>query len=109
MAYEKSQSAEQFRTPRWRLPWPQLYAETLEQAVYAEELGFDSIWLSDDILAAIAGSQQRLGYEELVFWARPPGMPAAQSTASLELIARHVLPALHEVVPDTAGGSTDDG
>jgi probable F420-dependent oxidoreductase len=48
----------------------------------------------DDILAAITESQQRLGYEELVFWARPPGMPIEQSTASLELIARHVLPAL---------------
>ena len=33
--------------PRWRLPWPQLYRETLSQAVYAEELGFDSIWLSE--------------------------------------------------------------
>jgi probable F420-dependent oxidoreductase len=50
----------------------------------------------DDILAAITESQQRLGYEELVFWARPPGMPIELSTASLELIARHVLPALNE-------------
>ena len=33
--------------PRWRLPWQRLYRETLEQAVYAEELGFDSIWLSE--------------------------------------------------------------
>jgi alkanesulfonate monooxygenase SsuD/methylene tetrahydromethanopterin reductase-like flavin-dependent oxidoreductase (luciferase family) len=48
----------------------------------------------DDILAAITESQRRLGYEELVFWARPPGMPIEQSTASLDLIARHVLPAL---------------
>jgi alkanesulfonate monooxygenase SsuD/methylene tetrahydromethanopterin reductase-like flavin-dependent oxidoreductase (luciferase family) len=48
----------------------------------------------DDILAAVTESQRRLGYEELVFWARPPGMPIEQSTASLELIARHVLPAL---------------
>ena len=37
-----------FRNPaRWRLPWQQLYTETLDQAVYAEELGFDSIWLSE--------------------------------------------------------------
>jgi alkanesulfonate monooxygenase SsuD/methylene tetrahydromethanopterin reductase-like flavin-dependent oxidoreductase (luciferase family) len=53
----------------------------------------------DDILTAIKESQQRLGYEELVFWARPPGMPVEQSTASLELIARHVLPALAEAGP----------
>ncbi|HEX5299768.1 MAG TPA: LLM class flavin-dependent oxidoreductase [Streptosporangiaceae bacterium] len=52
----------------------------------------------DDILAAITASQQRLGYEELVFWARPPGLPAEAATASLELIARHVLPALREEV-----------
>jgi len=50
----------------------------------------------DDILGAILGSQRRLGYEELVFWARPPGMSAEHSTASLELIAKHVLPALRE-------------
>src|SRR6185437_4385339 len=37
-----------FRNPaRWRLPWQQLYRETLDQAVHAEELGFDSIWLSE--------------------------------------------------------------
>ena len=53
----------------------------------------------DDILAAIRESQQRLGYEELVFWARPPGMPIEHSTASLELIARHVLPALRATAP----------
>ena len=50
----------------------------------------------DDILAAIQASQERLGYEELIFWARPPGMPAEHATASLELIARHVLPALRD-------------
>ena len=44
--------------------------------------------------AAIQASQERFGYEELIFWARPPGMPIEQSTASLELIARHVLPEL---------------
>ena len=48
----------------------------------------------DDILAAITSSRDRLGYEELVFWARPPGLPVEAATASLELIARHVLPAL---------------
>ncbi len=32
----------------------------------------------------------------MIFWARPPGMPAECASASLELIARHVLPALRE-------------
>ena len=37
-----------FRNPaRWRVPWPQLYRETLDQAAYAEELGFSSVWLSE--------------------------------------------------------------
>ena len=37
-----------FRNPaRWRVPWPQLYSETLDQAAYAEELGFCSVWLSE--------------------------------------------------------------
>ncbi|MGH3290408.1 MAG: hypothetical protein ACRDP7_01225, partial [Trebonia sp.] len=49
----------------------------------------------DDIVAAVRDSQERLGYEELIFWARPPGMLIEHSTASLELIAKHVLPALH--------------
>lgn len=50
----------------------------------------------DDILAAITESQARLGYEELIFWARPPGMPIERATESLELIAKHVLPGLRE-------------
>jgi len=37
-----------FRNPRqWRVPWAQLYSETMDQAAYAEELGFDGIWLSE--------------------------------------------------------------
>jgi probable F420-dependent oxidoreductase len=51
----------------------------------------------DDIVALIKASQQRFGFEELIFWARPPGMPMQASTASLELIARHVLPAVADL------------
>jgi alkanesulfonate monooxygenase SsuD/methylene tetrahydromethanopterin reductase-like flavin-dependent oxidoreductase (luciferase family)/kynurenine formamidase len=37
-----------FRNPRaWRIPWQQLYNETLDQASWAEELGFHSVWLSE--------------------------------------------------------------
>ena len=37
-----------FRNPqRWRQAWSRLYQETLEQAAWAESLGFDSIWLSE--------------------------------------------------------------
>ena len=73
-------------------------AELSDPAVLSRDHYF--VGTPDDILAAITESQQRLGYEELVFWARPPGMPDDRSTASLELIARHVLPALHETSPD---------
>ncbi len=33
--------------PRWQRSYDQLYRETLEQAAWAETLGFDSIWLSE--------------------------------------------------------------
>ena len=69
-------------------------AELTDPAVLSGEHYF--VGTPDDILAAIQASQHRLGYEELVFWARPPGMPIGQATASLELIAKHVLPALKE-------------
>ena len=32
---------------RWAKPWPQIYSETLEQIQAAEELGFDSVWMSE--------------------------------------------------------------
>lgn len=47
----------------------------------------------DAIVAAIEESRKRLGYDCLIFWARPPGMPIEMSTRSLELISKHVLPA----------------
>lgn len=33
--------------PRWEVPWTRVYAEMLEQAVAAESLGYDAIWLSE--------------------------------------------------------------
>ncbi len=37
-----------FRNPLpWRIPWQQLYNETFDQASWAEELGFNSVWLSE--------------------------------------------------------------
>src|SRR5262245_42053065 len=37
-----------FRNPRrWERPAAELYAELLEQIVYAEQLGFDSVWLTE--------------------------------------------------------------
>ena len=33
--------------PRWEKPWDQLYGESLEQIVRAEELGFDAVWLTE--------------------------------------------------------------
>src|SRR5438067_12462356 len=37
-----------FRNPApWRRPFPQLYQELLEQIAYAEELGFDDIWITE--------------------------------------------------------------
>ena len=37
-----------FRNPeRWQRPWAELFAALLDQAVFAEELGFDSIWITE--------------------------------------------------------------
>ena len=33
--------------PQWRTPWPQFYAEQLKQTQIAEELGYDTIWLTE--------------------------------------------------------------
>lgn len=46
----------------------------------------------DQIVESIRESQERYAYEELIFWARPPGMPLDVSSRSLRLIAEHVLP-----------------
>jgi alkanesulfonate monooxygenase SsuD/methylene tetrahydromethanopterin reductase-like flavin-dependent oxidoreductase (luciferase family) len=37
-----------FRNPaEWRIPNERLYAQTIEQMVLAEQLGFDSVWISE--------------------------------------------------------------
>lgn len=37
-----------FRNPaRWRRPAAELYAEQLEQIAYAEQLGYDSVWITE--------------------------------------------------------------
>lgn len=33
--------------PRWHRPYDRLYAENLEQVAWAEELGFESVWVSE--------------------------------------------------------------
>ena len=34
---------------RWHKPWPQVHSEMIEQLQAAEELGFDSVWLSEHV------------------------------------------------------------
>jgi probable F420-dependent oxidoreductase len=41
-----------FRNPaQWQEPWPEVYAALLDQIEFAEELGFDSIWITEHHLA----------------------------------------------------------
>ncbi|MCC7363008.1 MAG: LLM class flavin-dependent oxidoreductase [Dehalococcoidia bacterium] len=63
-----------FRNPAaWRKPWPEVYQGLLQQVTYAEELGYDSIWLTEHhfvedgytpspvpIMAAIAARTRRV-------------------------------------------------
>ena len=59
--------------PRWRVDWTSLYAEQLRQIQLAEELGYDTAWLTEHhfaedgyspsllpIAAAVAAQTQRI-------------------------------------------------
>ena len=40
--------------PQWRKPWPQFYAEQLKQTQVAEELGYDTVWLTEHHFALLS-------------------------------------------------------
>ncbi|MET9084450.1 LLM class flavin-dependent oxidoreductase [Streptomyces sp. NPDC004237] len=91
-----------FRNPeRWRRPWAEVYEENLTLATEAEELGFESVWLSehhltDDgylpslfpVLAAIAArtSRVRLGTAMLLASLTHP-LRLAEDAAVTDLLA----------------------
>ena len=41
--------------PRWARPYPELYREYIDQTVLAEELGYDTIWLTSIISMMMGG------------------------------------------------------
>jgi alkanesulfonate monooxygenase SsuD/methylene tetrahydromethanopterin reductase-like flavin-dependent oxidoreductase (luciferase family) len=80
--------------PAWRRPWPALYAETLELIERAEELGVDSVWLTEHhgfedgylsqpllLAAAIAARthRMRIGTAVLLLTLRHPRHVAEQA------------------------------
>ena len=72
----------------FRKPWAQLYQETLDQIVIAEELGFDSVWISEHHGAAD-------GYCPSVL---PVVAAAADRTSTITLGTRLMLLPLHHPV-----------
>lgn len=91
-----------FRNPRpWRRSWESLYAETLDQIAYAEELGYESMWTSehhfvDDgylpsahvVLSAVAQrtERMRLGTLILLLPLHHP-LRVAEDTAVLDILS----------------------
>lgn len=45
-----------------------------------------------DVISGIEALHEVHGFDRLIFWARPPGLPIEQSMRSLELFAGHVMP-----------------
>ena len=91
-----------FRNPKqWAVPFPQLYQDHIEQAVLAEELGYDHIWttehhFADDawapslfpILSAIAmqTSRIRLGTYIIILPLHNP-VRVAEDAATVDIIS----------------------
>ena len=73
---------------QWQQPWPQEYQETLEQVVIAEELGFDSVWISEH-----HGADD--GYCPSVL---PVAAAAADRTSKITIGTRLMLLPLHHPV-----------
>ena len=46
----------------------------------------------ETVIAEIEAMRTRFAFDRLFFWARPPGLSIEQSSRSLELFARHVIP-----------------
>ena len=91
-----------FRSPKqWSRPFNEIYAEHIEQAVYAEELGYDTIWTTEHhfaedgwspsllpILSAIAArtSTVRLGTFIIVLPFHHP-VRVAEDAATVDIIS----------------------
>lgn len=63
-------------------------------AANAEALSRENYFVGtpEQCAGAIRAAQRKLGADEFVFWAGPPGYPVEQATRSLELFAREVIP-----------------
>jgi alkanesulfonate monooxygenase SsuD/methylene tetrahydromethanopterin reductase-like flavin-dependent oxidoreductase (luciferase family) len=87
--------------PQWRKPFPQFYAEQLRQTQVAEELGYDTIWLTEHhfaedgyspsllpIAGAIAGmtSRVRIG-TFLLLLPLHNAVRVAEDAATVDIIA----------------------
>ncbi len=87
--------------PEWRRPFPEVYAETLEQIAWTESLGFDDIWTTEHhfvedgyppsllpLCAAIAArtSRVRVGTSVLLALLHDP-VRLAEDSATVDIIS----------------------
>lgn len=55
-------------------------------------VGLNVVGTPDMVIAELEAMRDRFAWDEVYFWARPPGLPIDKSTRSIELFAEHVLP-----------------
>ena len=100
-----------YRNPaQWKTPAGELYRRSIDQAVWAEQLGFGSVWLSEhhdsgayrlmdasmavDELLTLATEYPQI--RDFHYWAQFPGESIESGSERIQYMADYVIPAVTE-------------